>query len=133
MNCFEDVVVGFFLIIIIIKFESLLWLQVLSTQTEAQGELLHQMLLFIVQNKTIGFAKTLKFLQPFLTFSVLKIPFSISSSAFARQLISSLAALSCSFPSEAVPIIKVAMGCLKYFPHRNVEVSALVFEVMYIS
>ncbi|XP_077244249.1 ARM repeat superfamily protein isoform X2 [Tasmannia lanceolata] len=97
------------------------FVKVLSCRTEAQSELVNQVLLFIVQNKLIGFDGILKFLRPFLMFSILRIPFSNSSSSFVRHLISSMASLSCSFPSEAMLIIKFLTGCLKYFPRKNVE------------
>ncbi|XP_010248610.1 PREDICTED: protein RST1 [Nelumbo nucifera] len=97
------------------------FVKVLSCRTEVHTELVQQVLLFIVQNKRLGVAEVCKFLGPFLNFSVLRIPFSDSSSLFTRQLILSVASLSCSFPSEAVPVVKLLTGCLKFFPRNNAE------------
>ncbi|XP_058102922.1 protein RST1 isoform X2 [Magnolia sinica] len=97
------------------------FVKVLSSQAEAQAELVQQVLLFISQNMSMGFARISEFLRPFLMFSVLRIPFSVSSSSFVKQLISSMASVSCSFPLEGMLIIKLLAGCLKYFPRNNPE------------
>lgn len=96
----------------------------LLCQPEVQSELVQQVLLFMAQNKRLGMVKLCEFLRPFLNYSILRIPFSDSSSSlFARHLVSSMASLSCSFPLEAIPILKLLMECTKYLPRKNSEVS----------
>lgn len=85
---------------------------------------MQQVLLFTAQNKRLGVKEVCDFLRPFLNFSILRIPFSDSSSSlFARHLISSMASLCCSFPLEAMPILKLLMECAKYLPGGSSEVS----------
>ncbi|KAF5206766.1 Rst1 [Thalictrum thalictroides] len=99
-------------------------------RSEVQSELVKQVLLFIVKSKQMGLRKVLDFLRPFLNFSILRIPFSPpSSSLFARDLVSSIAALSCSFSSEAVPVIKLLIEYLKYFPCKNANDFKDVFYI----
>ncbi|KAI3997834.1 hypothetical protein MKX01_036304 [Papaver californicum] len=92
---------------------------------EFKNELVRQVLLFIVTNKNlVGFGKVCEFLKPFLNFVIMRIPFSSSGLdlvSFAKHLISLIASLCCSFFSEAMPIIKLLMECLKYFPRRNTQ------------
>ncbi|XP_020534243.1 protein RST1 isoform X3 [Jatropha curcas] len=96
------------------------FVKILSSRTEVQSELLRQVLLFMVQSRRLGTAEVCEFLRPFVNFSILRIPFSDSSSSlFARQLISCLASFCCSFPKEAIPVFKLLMGCLKCLPHKN--------------
>ncbi|XP_038982948.1 protein RST1 isoform X2 [Phoenix dactylifera] len=95
------------------------FVKVLSCQAEVQAELIQQVMLFIAQNKSVGMEDVSRFLRPFLTYSVLR----KQSSSFARDLISSIASLSCSFLSEAACIMKLLTGCLKYFPCSNEEVA----------
>ncbi|KAJ9135366.1 hypothetical protein P3X46_032557 [Hevea brasiliensis] len=96
------------------------FVKILSCRTEVQSELVQQVLLFVAQNRQLEMAQVCEFLRPFLNFSILRIPISSSSSSlFARHLISSMASFCCSFPNEAIPILKLLMGCLKYLPHRN--------------
>ncbi|OVA20781.1 protein of unknown function DUF3730 [Macleaya cordata] len=97
------------------------FVRVLSCRVEVHSELVQQVLLFIVRNKAIGFVEVCEFLRPFLNFSILRIPFSDSSSSFARHMISSIASLCCSFPTESLPVIKLLVGCLKYFPCKNAQ------------
>ncbi|KAG6720020.1 hypothetical protein I3842_03G037400 [Carya illinoinensis] len=76
----------------------------------------------MAQNKRLGMVEVCEFLRPFLNYSILRIPFSDSSSSlFARHLVSSIASLSCSFPLEAMPILKLLMECTKYLPQKNSE------------
>ncbi|XP_010936627.1 protein RST1 isoform X1 [Elaeis guineensis] len=91
------------------------FVKVLSCQVEIQAELIQQVMLFIAQNKSVGIEAISKFLRPFLAYSVLR----KQSSSFVRDLISSIASLSCSFLSEAACIMKLLTGCLKYFPCSN--------------
>ncbi|KAG7985679.1 hypothetical protein I3843_03G038900 [Carya illinoinensis] len=98
------------------------FVKVLSCRPEVQSELVKQVLLFMAQNKRLGMVEVCEFLRPFLNYSILRIPFSDSSSSlFARHLVSSIASLSCSFPLEAMPILKLLMECTKYLPQKNSE------------
>ncbi|KAI3970453.1 hypothetical protein MKX01_024100 [Papaver californicum] len=109
------------------------FVKVVCCGIEVENELVQQVLLFIVTNKNlVGFGKVCEFLKPFLNFVILRIPFSSSGSdlaSFAKHLISSIASLCCSFLSEAMPIIKLLMECLKYFPRRNTQDFKDVFYV----
>lgn len=110
--------------------------QVLSGGTEVHSELVQQVLLFISQNKGSRMVEVCDFLRPFSNFSVLRIAFSDSSaSSFVRHLISSTASLCCSFPREAMPVFKLLMGCLRYYPQKNAEVSCILilFFLQYFS
>lgn len=101
-------------------------LQILSSRTEVQSELVQQVLLFFGQNRRSGMVEICEFLRPFLNFWILRVPFSNSSSSlFARQLISSMASFCCSFPDEAIPVLKLLIGCLKHASHKNSDVSML--------
>ncbi|KAJ4973244.1 hypothetical protein NE237_006418 [Protea cynaroides] len=97
------------------------FVKVLSCRTEVQPELVQQVLLLIVQNKRTGLVEVCEFLRPFLNFSILWVFSSASSFSFTRLLFSSVASLSCSVPFEAMPIVKLMMGCFKYFPRKNAE------------
>ncbi|CAK7328108.1 unnamed protein product [Dovyalis caffra] len=100
------------------------FVKVLSSRTEVQSELVQQVLLFLGHNRRLGTVEICEFLRPFLNFSILRMPFSNSSSSlFARQLISSMASFCCSFPDEAIPVLKLLIGCLKHVPHNNSDVS----------
>lgn len=95
---------------------------------------MEQVLLFMAQNKRYGIVKVCDFLRPFLNFSILRISLSNStSSSFVRHLISSMASLGCSFHDEAMPILKLLVQCLKYYPCHNAEVSLLFGEFFSIS
>lgn len=97
-------------------------LQVLSCRAEVHAELIQQVLLFTVHNNSAGMGAVSLFLRPFLLFSIIRIPFLASLDTFIRDLISSLASLSCCLPSEGVDILRLITGCLKYFRHNNQEV-----------
>ncbi|XP_042487971.1 protein RST1-like isoform X3 [Macadamia integrifolia] len=97
------------------------FVKVVSCRTEVQPELVQQVLLLIAQNKRTGLVKVCKFLRPFLNFSILRVSSSASSFSFTRLLVSSIASLSCSFPFEAMPIVKLMMEGFKYFPRKNAE------------
>jgi len=101
----------------------LLWFQIQSSRVETQTELLHQVSLFVMHNRRLGMVGVCEFLEPFLNFTILRIPLSDSSSSlFARELISSMASLCCSSRHEALPIFRLLMRCLKYIPGNNLEV-----------
>lgn len=102
------------------------WLQVLACREEVQAELIQQVLLFIAHNRTVRMEAVTRFLRPFLMYSVIHRP-SRSSSSFTRDLISAVASLCCSFPSEAISIIKLLTECLRFFPCTNVMVCFFYF------
>lgn len=105
-------------------------LQILSSRNEVHTELVQQVLLFMTQNKHLGMVEVCEFLRPFFNFSILRMPFSDSlSSLFVRQLVSSVASLCCSFPSDALPAFEVLRGCLEYLPLKNSKVSLLEGKV----
>ncbi|XP_031286525.1 protein RST1-like isoform X1 [Pistacia vera] len=96
------------------------FVKVLSSRTEVQSELVQQVLLFMTQTKQLGMVEVCEFLRPFFNFSILRIPFSDSlSTLFVRQLVTSVSSICCSFPNDAMPVFKLLIGCLKYFPHKN--------------
>lgn len=98
-------------------------MQILSRGTEVQAVLVKQVIMFIVKCKHLGMEPVCKFLGPFLSYCIIRIPTSSSSSAFVRDLVSTMAALCCTFPQEAIPIIKLLTGHVKYFPCKNADVS----------
>ncbi|KAJ7014039.1 hypothetical protein NC653_003615 [Populus alba x Populus x berolinensis] len=95
---------------------------ILSSRTEVFSlNWFQQVLLFLGQNRRLGMVEICEFLRPFLNFSILRVPFSNSSSSlFARQLISSMAfRFVVSFPDEAIPVLKLLIGCLKHASLKN--------------
>ncbi|XP_065012518.1 protein RST1-like isoform X1 [Musa acuminata AAA Group] len=94
------------------------FIKVLSCRTEVHQELIQQVLLFIVQSKSLGMETVSGFLRPFLLFSVLR---TSSSSSFTRDLISSVASFSCSFPSQSIGILNLLVGCTRHLPLANEE------------
>ncbi|KAI3474914.1 hypothetical protein Pfo_030225 [Paulownia fortunei] len=97
------------------------FVKILPCGTEVQGELVKQVIIFMMKCKHLGMEAVCEFLGPFLNYSIIKVPISGSSSAFVRNLVSTMAAFCCSFPQEAIPIIKLLTGRLKYFPFNNAE------------
>ncbi|XVF14059.1 hypothetical protein REPUB_Repub09cG0024100 [Reevesia pubescens] len=98
------------------------FVKILSSRRDVELELVNQILLFMAKNKGLGMVEVCEFLRPFLNFSILRIPFSDSSLfSFVRQLISSMASFCCSIPNEAIPIFRLLINCLKYFPLKSLE------------
>ncbi|XP_062106921.1 protein RST1 isoform X2 [Humulus lupulus] len=98
------------------------FVKVLLSRSEVQSELVQQVLLLLAHNKQLGMVEICEFLRPFLSYSILRIPFSDSaSSMFARNLISSMVSLCCSFSLEAIPVFKLLTECLKYSLCTNSE------------
>ncbi|XP_058188186.1 protein RST1 isoform X3 [Rhododendron vialii] len=91
------------------------FVQVLSCRREVQSELVQQVLLFIAQNKRFGMVEVCDFLRPFMYFLIIRKPYSASLSMFPKDLITSMVSMCCSFPLEALPLIKLLVGCLKSF------------------
>ena len=106
-------------------FTSLL-VQILSCRTEVQRELVRQVGIFLVKTKRSGMKGVCDFLRPFVNYSIIRMPVSVSFRSFVRAFVSLMASLSCSLPHEAIPVIKLLMQCLKYFPLHDSEVSGLV-------
>ncbi|KAI5341216.1 hypothetical protein L3X38_020490 [Prunus dulcis] len=95
------------------------FVKVLSCRPDAESELVQQVLLFMAHNKQLGMVEVCEFLRSFLNYSILRVPFSDTSSLFARHLISSMASLCCSIPLEAMPVLKMLTDCLPFVPHKN--------------
>ncbi|XVF58011.1 hypothetical protein PTKIN_Ptkin07bG0028200 [Pterospermum kingtungense] len=112
------------------------FIKILSSRREVESELLNQILLFMAKNKGLGMLEVCEFLRPFLNFSIIRITFSDSSLfLFVRQLISSMASFCCSIPNEAMPVFRLLINCLRYFPLKSLEetqnfnqVAALVID-----
>ncbi|XP_031384334.1 protein RST1 isoform X2 [Punica granatum] len=102
--------------------ESHPFVKVLLCRAEVRDELVQQVLLFMFQNKQEDMSKVCEFLRPFLSFSVLRMPFSdFSAASFVRHLLTSMASICCSLPHESIPIFKLLMGCIKYHPLENMD------------
>lgn len=101
--------------------------QVLSCRLEVHSELVQQVLLLMGNHKQLGMVEICEFLQPFLNYSILRIPFSDSlSSMLARHLVSSIASFCCLFPLQAIPVFKLLTETLKYVPCKSLEASHLL-------
>ncbi|XP_020572456.1 protein RST1 isoform X2 [Phalaenopsis equestris] len=94
------------------------FVKVISCCKESQEELIEQVLLFIALNKSLGINEVVRFLRPFMMFSVIW-KTSACVCFFSRNLISAIASLSCSFPLETISILKLLAECLKYLPLTN--------------
>ncbi|XP_024006795.1 protein RST1 isoform X2 [Eutrema salsugineum] len=98
------------------------FVRILSSRAEAQTELLHQVSLFVMHNRRLGMVGVCECLEPFLNFTILRIPLTDSSSSlFARELVSSMASLCCSCRHEALPVFRLLIRCLNYIPGKNLE------------
>ncbi|KAI8028996.1 Protein RST1 [Camellia lanceoleosa] len=110
------------------------FVKVLSCRREVQFELVQQVLLLMAQNKRLGMVEVCEFLRPFLNHSILRIPVSNSFSMFMKDLISSMASMCCSSPLEAMPVFKLLVGCLNYFPCKTAdEFRYIYYFVEYIA
>ncbi|KAI7734388.1 hypothetical protein M8C21_024541, partial [Ambrosia artemisiifolia] len=90
------------------------FVKILSSRTEVQSELVRQ-------NKDLGMEGVCEFLRPFLNFLVIQMLSSATTSSFARNLLSSIASLCCSFPQDAIPVFKLLMRCCKYIQCNSAE------------
>lgn len=97
------------------------FVKILSSRREVQSELVRQVLMFIMQNRNLGMEGVCGFLKPFLNFLVIQMSSSATISLIARNLLSSIASLCCSFPQDAIPVFKLLMGCCKYVHCNNTE------------
>lgn len=106
----------------VLKFLDFGW-QILSCRIEVQSELVEQVILFMALNKNLGMLQVCEFISPFLNFMTIRMS---DFSSFSRTLFSSMVSLCCSYPLEAVPVMKLLMRCLRFFPCKNEEVSTLI-------
>lgn len=97
------------------------FVKILSCRTEVQSELVRQVLIFIMQNRQLGMERVCEFLRPFLNFLVIQTSSSATMSSLARNLLSSIAALCCSFPQDAITVFKLLIGCCKYMHCNSAE------------
>ncbi|KAK4774399.1 hypothetical protein SAY86_009334 [Trapa natans] len=96
--------------------------KVLLCRAEVKDELVHQILLFMVQKYQVDMLKVCEFLRPFLSFSVLRIPLSdFMAASFVRHLLTSMTSICCSLPDESIPVFKILMGCIKYYPFEKTD------------
>lgn len=93
--------------------------KILSCRVEVQYELVQQVGIFMVKNKHLGMSNVCDFLRPLLNYSFIQVSVVASFRCFATSLVSSITSLSCSFPPEAIPVIKLLMGCLRFFPRGD--------------
>ncbi|KAL6552953.1 hypothetical protein OROGR_006795 [Orobanche gracilis] len=115
------------------SFENHPFVKILCCGTEVQSGLVKQVTIFIMKCKHLGMEAVCEFLGPFLNYSIIKVPVTSSSSTFVRNLVSTMAAFCCFFPHEAIPIIKLLTGRLKFFPCKNAEevtVVSFIFECL---
>ncbi|KAF6157441.1 hypothetical protein GIB67_004379 [Kingdonia uniflora] len=93
------------------------FVKVVSSRIEARSEVVQQVLLVVQEGRKLGFSGVCEFLRRFLNYAVLGSEFE-----FTRGLVSSIASLACSFEyEEAIVILKLLNGCLKYCKHDNAE------------
>ncbi|CAH1420627.1 unnamed protein product [Lactuca virosa] len=97
------------------------FVKIISCRIEVQSELVRQVLMFISQNRHLGMEGVCEFLKPFLNLLVIQMSSSATMSSLARNLLSSIASLCCSFPQDAIPVFKLLMGCCKYVQCNNTE------------
>ncbi|KAL2528915.1 Protein RST1 [Forsythia ovata] len=97
------------------------FVKILSCGVEVHCELAKQVIIFMVKSKHLGMEEVCEFLRPFLNYSIIKVPITGSYALFVRNLVFSLASFCCLFPREAIPVFKLLIGCIKYFPCENAE------------
>lgn len=106
------------------------FLKVISCRTEGQHELVQQVILFMLENRQLGMLEVCQFLRPFLNYTIVRIPVSPYFSSFLRNLVSSMASVCSSFPGDAIPVLKLLMGCVRFFQCRVAEDLAVVLHVL---
>nr|XP_043615297.1 protein RST1 [Erigeron canadensis] len=106
------------------------FVKVLSCRKEVHSELVRQVLAFIMQNRHLGMDGVCEFLRPFLNFLVLQMSSSAIVSFLAKNLLSSIASLCCSFPEDALPVFKLLMRCFKHMHRDSAENVARVSHLM---
>ncbi|GAB2284259.1 hypothetical protein Dimus_018725 [Dionaea muscipula] len=98
------------------------FVKVLSCEVEVGNVLVQEVLMFVSHCMQYGMRKVCEFLRPLLIYSILRLPFlDVPSHSFTRCLISSLASLSCTFPSDAMPLLMLLNSCLRYCQCKSAE------------
>ncbi|VFQ73532.1 unnamed protein product [Cuscuta campestris] len=95
------------------------FVMILSSRKEVHPELVRQVLILLSEGKQHRMLEACQFLTPFLNFAIVRASSAASLAFFVRNLMSSIALLCCSLSQKAVPIIKLLIGRIKYFPCRN--------------
>lgn len=103
------------------------FVKIVSCRMEVQSELVRQVLIFITRNRHMGMEEVCDFLKPFLNFVVIQMSSSATMSLFARNLLSSVASLCCSFSEDSLPVFKMLMRCCKFVRCNSAE------DVTYVS
>ncbi|CAH9123168.1 unnamed protein product [Cuscuta epithymum] len=106
------------------------FVMILSCRREVQAELVRQVLILLVESKEHGMLGVCEFLTPFLNYAIVRMSSVASLTLFVRDLLSSIASLCCSHPQEAVPIIKLLIRRIKYFPGRNEDDYTEIFYLV---
>lgn len=88
---------------------------------------MRQVLIFVAESKQCGMVEVCRFLSPFLNYTIVRMYSLASLTSFVRDLLSSIASLCCSLPHEAIPVIKLLIGRIKYFPFKNEDVSVVLY------
>lgn len=106
------------------RFSAHPFVKILScSRIEVQSQLPQQVILFMVFNKSLGMLQVCDFLTPFFNYMTIRMSNFIS---FSRTLFSSMASLCCSYPLEALPVIKLLTRLLTFSPCNNEQVRTLV-------
>ncbi|KAL8110066.1 protein RST1 isoform X1 [Apium graveolens] len=92
------------------------FVKILSCRIEVQSQLVEQVILFMLFNKNLGMLPVCEFLSPFFNFITITMSNFIP---FSRTLFSSIASLCCSYPVEALPVIKLLIRLLRFSPCNN--------------
>ncbi|XP_019185386.1 PREDICTED: protein RST1 isoform X4 [Ipomoea nil] len=106
------------------------FVMILSSRKEVQAELVRQVLIFLAECKQCGMVEVCRFLTPFLNSAIVRMSSLVSLTSFLRDLLSSIASLCCSLPHEAIPITKLLIGRIKYFPCKNEDDYTEIFYLV---
>nr|GMC62090.1 protein RST1 isoform X1 [Ipomoea batatas] len=106
------------------------FVMILSSRKEVQAELVRQVLIFLAECKQCGMVEVCRFLTPFLNSAIVRMSSLVSLTSFLRDLLSSIASLCCSLPREAIPITKLLIGRIKYFPCKNEDDYTEIFYLV---
>ncbi|KAL1831410.1 hypothetical protein ACET3Z_001061 [Daucus carota] len=94
------------------------FVKILCCRPEVQSELVKQVVLFMVSNKSIGMLQVCEFLSSFFNFMTIRMS---HFNSFCRALVSSVASLCCSYPLDALPVMKLLVKCLRFCPSKDEE------------
>ncbi|RAL46892.1 hypothetical protein DM860_005171 [Cuscuta australis] len=106
------------------------FVMILSSRKEVHPELVRQVLILLSEGKQRRMLEACQFLTPFLNYAIVRASSAASLAFFVRNLVSSIASLCCSLSQEAVPIIKLLIGRIKYFPCRNEDDLTEIFYLV---